>query len=108
MGSDEKRLSRTIVRIKYFHAFSAETVLGTGLDIGWAAAFGATPDVPLSERFFAGGPLSIRGFDYQRIGPMDDAHHPTGGDVKLVWNVAVGLGWPLLMLAWISSGPGWT
>ena len=35
--------------------------------------------VPLSQRFFAGGDQSVRGYDYQKLGPKDDDGHVIGG-----------------------------
>lgn len=35
--------------------------------------------LPASQRFFAGGDQSIRGYDYQGLGPRDDNNEVTGG-----------------------------
>ncbi|WP_424812953.1 autotransporter assembly complex protein TamA [Roseococcus sp. YIM B11640] len=37
------------------------------------------PDVPPSQRFYAGGGGSIRGYDYQSVGPRDARGRPAGG-----------------------------
>lgn len=37
-----------------------------------------TAQIPTTERFFAGGSGSIRGFEYQKVGPFDDGD-PIGG-----------------------------
>ncbi|NNF15294.1 MAG: outer membrane protein assembly factor [Gammaproteobacteria bacterium] len=42
----------------------------------WTADFA---DVPASLRFFAGGDYSVRGFDYESLGPRDDANNVVGG-----------------------------
>jgi translocation and assembly module TamA len=34
---------------------------------------------PADKRFYAGGGGSIRGYDYQRVGPLDDDDEPLGG-----------------------------
>ena len=36
-------------------------------------------DVPVFKRFFAGGSTSVRGFQYQKLGPLDDDEDPSGG-----------------------------
>ncbi|TNE63892.1 MAG: outer membrane protein assembly factor [Alphaproteobacteria bacterium] len=42
--------------------------------------WGASVDqLPLSEHFFAGGGGSVRGFEYQGLGPRDDDGDPLGG-----------------------------
>lgn len=38
-----------------------------------------TEDIPASERFYAGGGGSVRGFGYQEVGPEDDDGDPAGG-----------------------------
>jgi len=55
-------------------------------DIGWLATneFHALPP---SIRFFAGGDRSIRGYDYQALGPVDENGLVTGGNSQLVGSV---------------------
>jgi len=36
-------------------------------------------EIPASERFYAGGGRSIRGFDFQQVGPLDEFGDPSGG-----------------------------
>ena len=36
-------------------------------------------DIPASRRLYAGGGGSIRGYDYQSVGPLDANNKPTGG-----------------------------
>lgn len=43
--------------------------------------------LPTSERFFAGGDQSVRGYGYQRIGPEDDSGDVVGGRNLLVGSV---------------------
>jgi len=57
------------------------------LDIGWLDASGEGENIPLHERFYAGGPNSLRGFDYQSVGPLDANRIPLGGRLHVVWNV---------------------
>lgn len=37
-------------------------------------------DVPFFDRYFLGGPHSLRGFDYRKVGPLDENNEPIGGD----------------------------
>jgi outer membrane protein insertion porin family/translocation and assembly module TamA len=50
--------------------FSATTLdpIGAGLS-----------DVPLTRRLYAGGTNSVRGFDFQKLGPTDAGNEPIGG-----------------------------
>ncbi len=36
-------------------------------------------NVPSDKRFYAGGGGSIRGYEFQKVGPLDDDNDPTGG-----------------------------
>jgi translocation and assembly module TamA len=54
------------------------SVLATRLSVG--SIEGAKRDVvPADKRFYAGGGGSIRGYEYQRVGPLDDDDEPFGG-----------------------------
>ena len=48
---------------------------------GMVSALPGTDRVPLIRRFFPGGPDSVRGFPLQRLGPLDSAGKPLGGEV---------------------------
>lgn len=59
--------------------------------IGLARPFGETVAVPLSERFFAGGDSTLRGFERDGVGPRDvdpvsGASRPAGGEALLLVN----------------------
>ncbi len=44
------------------------------------ATFGSSlRDLPLNQRLYAGGGSSVRGFDFQEAGPLDDDGDPVGG-----------------------------
>jgi translocation and assembly module TamA len=56
----------------------ATTVLATRLKLG-SIVGGNVPEVPADRRFFAGGGGSVRGFDYQGVGPQLPDGTPIGG-----------------------------
>jgi translocation and assembly module TamA len=39
----------------------------------------AREDIPANKRFYAGGGDSIRGYQFQKVGPLDDNNDPLGG-----------------------------
>ena len=78
---------RSVGRLKYFYPWKRSTIVATSLEIGWMDFFGTSQDIPLNERFYAGGPNSLRGFDYQMVGPLDAEEDPVGGRLKVVWNL---------------------
>jgi len=43
-------------------------------------------DVVLSERFFAGGGTTVRGFEQDKLGPLDRFGNPLGGNAMLILN----------------------
>ena len=47
---------------------------------GVAYALPGTDRIPLVRRFFPGGPNSVRGYPYQRLGPLDESGKPLGGE----------------------------
>ena len=62
------------------------TVLAMRLRAGVIQPFGPFEpnDIPLPNRFYAGGGDSVRGFEYQRLGPLDAGDNPLGGTTVLV------------------------
>lgn len=81
-------------------SFSNGTTFVTTFRVGVAPTFGGTEVVPISERFFAGGDSTNRGFARDRLGPtlgdVDPADYalppnvdlsqPVGGDSLLLLN----------------------
>lgn len=60
----------------------ARHVLSLKTMFGWVEPFRDTEDIPIFERFFAGGRDSIRGFEFRGVGPMENGD-PIGGTA--VW-----------------------
>ncbi len=61
-------------------------VFANKLTTGVIQPFGDTGtfDVPIFKRFFAGGSTSMRGFPFQKLGPLDQNNDPLGGNTLLV------------------------
>jgi outer membrane protein insertion porin family len=55
-----------------------------GIRLGLARAFGGV--VPLSERFFAGGSTTLRGFEQNSVGPVGTDGLPLGGGAMIAIN----------------------
>jgi outer membrane protein insertion porin family len=54
---------------------------------GWSNAYGSSDEVPIYERFFAGGANTIRGYKERRVGPRDPgSDDPIGGETLAVAN----------------------
>jgi outer membrane protein insertion porin family len=64
-----------------------KTVLATSFRLGLKEPFGSTLQVPISERFFAGGSTTLRGFGLDLAGPLDPATGaPLGGNTLFIAN----------------------
>jgi len=69
----------------YFPVFW-DTVLMARGRFGYVEALINKP-VPLGERFFVGGPSTLRGFRFGTAGPMDTALNLSGGNRELIYNI---------------------
>jgi outer membrane protein insertion porin family len=72
----------------YFPAVN-ESVIETRFKVGFADPFSGTDDVPIYERFFAGGASTIRGYHERKVGPITDdgEDDPLGGEALFVANI---------------------
>jgi translocation and assembly module TamA len=57
------------------------------IDTGWTFEDKTLSKLPASLRFFAGGDKSVRGYDYQSLGPKNNKGQVTGGKNLLVGSV---------------------
>lgn len=78
---------RLFVQNSTFHPFGP-LVFARSLRLGIEKRYaGAQPtDIPLPERFFAGGGTSLRGFRLNQAGPRSASGFPIGGEALLVFN----------------------
>jgi outer membrane protein insertion porin family len=79
--------SRISLRAKSFYPWEQFMVLASALEIGIIKKLNSSQEIPLNERFYAGGQNSIRGFEYRKVGPLDANRWPVGGNLKIVWNL---------------------
>jgi outer membrane protein assembly factor BamA len=93
LGS-EANFSKLTVQGSWFMPISAE-VLALSARAGMAWPFGDTTEVPIHERFYAGGSTTVRGFRQDQIGPsVPDVNGdliPQGGQSMLVLNLELRL-----------------
>jgi len=85
--SGTNSFARSIFRLKRFVILDRKTVLASAMEIGWIDNFKDEEEIPLSERFYAGGPSTIRGFGYKLVGPRDDDGDPIGGEFMVTLNL---------------------
>lgn len=89
LGSDVNYLKGT-VELRGYKKYR-NIVFAKKFTIGVIQPFGETQtlDVPIFKRFFAGGSTSMRGFPFQKLGPLDDNNDPLGGNSLLVGSFEV-------------------
>jgi outer membrane protein assembly factor BamA len=64
-----------------FYRPLGKAVLANAWRLGWLEPFGPTVRPPITERYFAGGSTTLRGFDLDQAGPID------GGNVMAIMNL---------------------
>ena len=72
-----KRFTNEILRPRLVYA--------TGIRVGLAAGFGGGRP-PETERFYAGGSTTLRGFEQNAVGPIGADGIPTGGEALFILN----------------------
>jgi outer membrane protein insertion porin family len=64
-----------------------KNLLALGARLGYISAVQGTVDVPIDERFFNGGPTTVRSFYETELSPKDTENHPIGGLARSIFNV---------------------
>ncbi len=77
-GGDYKFFSLT-AEAKHYQRLGWDIVLATRLKMGLSDFFGARRNIPLSERFYAGGDGGVRGYGRRKLGALNEADDPLGG-----------------------------
>ncbi|MBN2120751.1 MAG: outer membrane protein assembly factor BamA [Candidatus Omnitrophica bacterium] len=93
----------------YFPLFR-NSVLELKLRTGFAQAYDNSDEVPIYERFFAGGSSSIRGYHERKVGPIDPiSEDPIGGEALFLGNLeyTYPLGDYLKLAAFYDTGNVW-
>lgn len=85
-GSDV-RFVKIVLQQYYFRLLPGHVVVASAARVGLATGFGQSL-IP-SERFFAGGGTSVRGFEQDGLGPVDVFGSPAGGNALMVLNQEV-------------------
>jgi outer membrane protein insertion porin family len=81
--------ARIFLQNSTYYTLTKWLVLARGTRFGVQQTLGNTlsADIPLPERFFAGGGTSIRGFGFNQAGPRDPVTgFPVGGQALLIFN----------------------
>jgi outer membrane protein insertion porin family len=63
--------TRLVLRNSTYHPLRRDLVLARSVQFGYIGRMGGLPEIPLAERFFAGGASSQRAFPDNQAGPRD-------------------------------------
>jgi outer membrane protein insertion porin family len=86
-GGDKDFFKLQMRGSRYFGLWR-KSVLEFRTRLGVADSYGDTDDVPIYERFFAGGAYTIRGYEERMVGPLDSvSNDPLGGNSLLIGNI---------------------
>jgi translocation and assembly module TamA len=108
LGSDADMLRATVdAKAVYTLAPRLRTTLRAGGGTLW------TPqmlDIPVSQRFFAGGDQSVRGYDYQSISPVNASNERIGGSNLLSGSVEFDVRFAerWLFAVFLDEGSAWS
>jgi len=84
LGSEEEFLKHEYRVTQYIRLYGKKHVLRLVARAGFAHEFGDSENVPIFERYFLGGPTTVRGFKYRKVGPKDELGEPIGGKSSLL------------------------
>ena len=80
-------------KVRYRHQtaykLSENFTLSLKARLGYGEGTGDYDDLPLYEKFFAGGPRSVRGYEQNSLGPLDSTNDPLGGNFQVVTSAEV-------------------
>ena len=75
----------------YYRTLRGPLRLASYLRFGFIHPFAGDRNVPISERLFAGGASTLRGFETDRAGPLGPSNEPVGGNALLIGNLELRL-----------------
>ena len=71
----------------YYRRLTGPLLMASSLRFGILHPFAGDRSIPISERFFAGGGSTLRGFDTDLAGPLGLNNEPIGGNALLIGNL---------------------
>lgn len=78
---------KSMAEVRSYFPLLSKLTLGVRGKWGTIVNLENDEQVPIFKRFFAGGSNSVRGFPYQKLGPLDEEGNPLGGESLLEGNV---------------------
>jgi len=96
-------------QVSYYLPVVLRNSLALSARAGVVLPYGATQEVPIQKRFFAGGRTTVRGFAQDSLGPHGADGTATGGNYQLILNaeMRVPLQYGFLSAAFVDAGSVW-
>jgi len=111
MGGDNNFIKSTISWSRYNQLGKRKimNVFATRIKLGYVEELTRKDYVPTFDRFYMGGASSIRGYQENGMGPVDETGTPTGGKVMILGNLEYrrGLFWKFGYTIFIDAGNLW-
>jgi len=57
--------------------------------VGYGNGYGDTDDLPIYEKYHAGGVRSVRGYEFNSLGPRDSEGDPEGGNLQVITSAEI-------------------
>lgn len=87
-GLGGTKFTKYFYGVTYYHPLVGKFVGAAHAQINYAEGYGGDK-LPAFEKFFMGGPTSLRGFTIKDIGPKNSDGDPIGGNQSLLFNLEV-------------------
>ena len=84
LGGDSKFV-KGVASASYFKPVWFGHIVSGRVEGGYAFGW-ADKEVPIFERFFLGGPNSLRGWKFRQVSPVDSTGFPVGGTTEVLGN----------------------
>ena len=108
LGSEAKFIKASLQTSWYYSAFKW-SVFALSAKGGIGRGLGHFEDMPISERFLAGGRTTVRGYRQDYLGPKGYTGTPTGGNAMIVLNAELRFFLPYNfgLVFFVDSGNVW-
>lgn len=85
-GLGGAKFTKSLYEVTYYHPLLGKLVGAAHARVNFAEGYGGET-LPAFERYFMGGPTSIRGFTIKDVGPKEADGDPVGGNKALLLNL---------------------
>jgi outer membrane protein insertion porin family len=80
---------KTRYRHQTAYALSEMFTLSLKGRVGYGDSYGDADELPIFEKYYAGGVRSVRGYESNSLGPLDSEGDPLGGDLQVIGSAEV-------------------